>query len=100
MYEIKLREEYIKLGQALKAVGLVESGVEAKDVIVNGVVKVNGAVEVQRGKKLYDGDIVSFDGEQIKIVIKSLAKLQNVDFLFACSGYIDCARSRFIFFCF
>ena len=68
MYEIKLREEYIKLGQALKAVGLVESGVEAKDVIVNGVVKVNGAVEVQRGKKLYDGDIVSFDGEQIKIV--------------------------------
>lgn len=68
MLEIKLREEYIKLGQALKAVGLVESGVEAKDVIVNGEVKVNGAVEVQRGKKLYDGDIVNFDGEQIKIV--------------------------------
>ena len=68
MHEIKLREEYIKLGQALKAVGLVESGVEAKDVIVNGEVKVNGAVEVQRGKKLYDGDIVNFDGEQIKIV--------------------------------
>ena len=45
MHEIKLREEYIKLGQALKAVGLVESGVEAKDVIVNGEVKVNGAVE-------------------------------------------------------
>ena len=68
MLEIKLREEYIKLGQALKAVGLVESGVEAKDVIVNGEVKVNGAVEVQRGKKLYDGDVVNFDGEQIKIV--------------------------------
>lgn len=68
MHEIKLREEYIKLGQALKAVGLVESGVEAKDVIVNGEVKVNGAVEVQRGKKLYDGDIVSFGGEQIKII--------------------------------
>ena len=68
MHEIKLREEYIKLGQALKAVGLVESGVEAKDVIVNGEVKVNGAVEVQRGKKLYDGDVVNFGGEQIKIV--------------------------------
>lgn len=68
MHEIKLREEYIKLGQALKAVGLVESGVEAKDVIVNGEVKVNGAVEVQRGKKLYDGDVVSFGGEQIKII--------------------------------
>ena len=68
MHEIKLREEYIKLGQALKAVGLVESGVEAKDVIVNGEVKVNGVVEVQRGKKLYDGDVVSFEGEQIKII--------------------------------
>ena len=68
MHEIKLREEYIKLGQALKAVGLVESGVEAKDAIVNGEVKVNGAVEVQRGKKLYDGDVVSFGGEQIKII--------------------------------
>ena len=68
MLEIKLREEYIKLGQALKAVGLVESGVEAKDVIVNGEVKVNGTVEVQRGKKLYDGDIVNFGGEQIKII--------------------------------
>ena len=67
MYEIKLREEYIKLGQALKAVGLVESGVEAKDVIVNGEVKVNGTVEVQRGKKLYDGDIVEFEGYTIKI---------------------------------
>ena len=68
MHEIKLRDEYIKLGQALKAVGLVESGVEAKDVIVNGEVKVNGAVEIQRGKKLYDGDVVSFGGEQIKII--------------------------------
>ena len=68
MHEIKLREEYIKLGQALKAVALVESGVEAKDVIVNGEVKVNGAVEVQRGKKLYDGDVVNFGGEQIKII--------------------------------
>ena len=65
---IKLRDEYIKLGQALKAAGLVDSGVEAKDVIVNGLVKVNGAVEVQRGKKLYDGDMVLFDGNEIKIV--------------------------------
>ena len=65
---IKLREEYIKLGQALKAAGLVGSGVEAKEVILEGLVKVNGAVELQRGKKLYNGDIVSFDGEEIKIV--------------------------------
>jgi len=64
---IKLRDNYIKLGQAIKAVALVESGVEAKEVIVDGLVKVNGVVEIKRGKKLYDGDIVSFDGQEIKI---------------------------------
>lgn len=68
METIKLREEYIKLGQALKAVGLCESGVEAKLVIQDGLVKVNGVTETQRGKKLYDGDEVSFEGETIKIV--------------------------------
>jgi len=64
---IKLRDEFIKLGQALKAAGLVESGVEAKDVITAGLVTVNGEVDIRRGRKLYDGDIVVFDGEQIKI---------------------------------
>lgn len=65
---IKLRDEYIKLGQALKAGGLVESGVEAKMEIQSGTVKVNGKTEIQRGKKLYDGDQVSFRGEIIQIV--------------------------------
>jgi len=55
--EIKLRDEFIKLGQALKAAGLVESGVDAKFAIQDGLVKVNGAVEMQRGKKLYDGTV-------------------------------------------
>ncbi len=67
MESIKLREEYIKLGQALKAAGMVGSGVDAKFVIQDGLVKLNGSVEVQRGKKLYDGDIIEFDGRQIKI---------------------------------
>jgi len=67
MHEITLREEYIKLGQALKAAGLVSSGIEAKIVIQEGSVKVNGEVEYQRGKKLHGGDIVSFNGEEIKI---------------------------------
>jgi len=67
MEEIILREEFIKLGQAIKAVGLVESGVEAKIVISEGEVFVNGEVEYQRGKKLYDGDVVSFRGEEILI---------------------------------
>ena len=53
METIKLREEFIKLGQALKACGLVESGVEAKEVIQDGMVKVNGVTETRRGKKLY-----------------------------------------------
>ncbi len=68
MHQIKLREEFIKLGQALKAAGLVDSGAGAKDEILDGKVKVNGVVEVQRGKKLHDGDLVDYNGEQIKIV--------------------------------
>ena len=68
MQEIKLRDEYIKLGQALKAAGVVDSGVTAKLVILDEKVKVNGKVEVQRGKKLYDGDGVEALGETIKIV--------------------------------
>ena len=54
MQVIKLRDDFIKLGQAIKAAGLVESGVEAKIVIQDGEVKVNGAVETQRGKKRRD----------------------------------------------
>ena len=68
MQESKLRDEFIKLGQALKAAGLVGSGVDAKLVIQDGLVKVNGETEVQRGKKLYDGDVVTFEGETIHIV--------------------------------
>ena len=67
METIKLRDDFIKLGQALKAAGLVESGVDAKFVVQDGLVKVNGEVEYQRGKKLVAGDIVEFDGEKIKI---------------------------------
>lgn len=64
---IKLRDEYIKLGQALKATNLVEDGVEAKLVIQDGLVKVNNEVDIRRGRKLYDGDVVSFDGQELRI---------------------------------
>ena len=67
MEKIKLRDEYIKLGQALKAANLVESSVDAKFVIQDGLVKVNGEVSYQRGKKLVAGDVVEFDGEKIII---------------------------------
>ena len=65
--KLQLRDEYIKLGQALKAAGLVSSGVEAKMVIQDGEVLVNGEVELRRGRKLYAGDEVEFDGAVIEI---------------------------------
>lgn len=68
MEVIKLKDEYIKLGQALKAAGLVENGSYAKEIIIEGQVKVNGETEYQRGKKLYDGFMVSYNGQEIKIV--------------------------------
>lgn len=64
---IELRDEFIKLGQALKAAGIVESGAEAKEVITEGLVKVNNITEIQRGKKLHSGDIVSYNGNEIEI---------------------------------
>ena len=64
MITVNIREtdEFIKLGQALKKAGLVESGVDAKFFIQDGQVKLNGETELQRGKKLYNGDVVSFNG--------------------------------------
>ena len=70
MFKLTLREDYIKLGQALKAAGLVESGVDAKFVIQDGLVLVNGHIETQRGKKLVAGDKIEFDGETIVIEAK------------------------------
>ncbi|MCI8312274.1 MAG: RNA-binding S4 domain-containing protein [Lachnospiraceae bacterium] len=68
MLELKLRDDYIKLGQALKASGLVGSGVDAKFVIQDGLVKVNGETQLQRGKKLYEGDTVTYQGETVQII--------------------------------
>ncbi len=64
---IRLRDEYIKLGQAMKAAGLVDSGAEAKEVITEGAVRVNGETDTRRGRKLYAGDIITFNGEEVKI---------------------------------
>lgn len=66
---IKLREgdDFIKLGQAIKAAGMVDSGVDAKEVIQDGMVVVNGEKDTRRGRKLYDGDRVEFNGQEIKI---------------------------------
>ena len=60
---IYLRDEFIKLGQALKAAGFVE----AKEVIQEAKVLVNGEVDTRRGRKLYEGDVVSFENQTIEI---------------------------------
>lgn len=70
MKEVMIKDEFIKLGQAIKLAGLVDSGVEAKEVIQDGKVKVNGEVEVQRGKKLYNEFIVEYNGESFKVISK------------------------------
>lgn len=67
MKEVTIRDEYIKLGQALKLAGLVESGVDAKFAVQDGEVKVNGSVCTQRGKKLVNGDEVTYHGDSFVI---------------------------------
>lgn len=72
MEEVYIKDDFIKLGQALKLAGLVESGVDAKFVVQDGLVQVNGAVETQRGKKLVDGDEVAYDGQTFVIKAKKV----------------------------
>lgn len=68
MKEIQIKDEFIKLGQAMKLAGLVSSGVEAKVVIQEGQVRVNGRPETQRGKKLAPGDEVEWNGDRKSVV--------------------------------
>ena len=70
MAEVSLREgeEVIKLGQLLKKASMMSSGVDAKMVILDGLVTVNGEVENRRGKKIYPGDVVTYQGESVKVV--------------------------------
>lgn len=65
--EIFIKDEFIKLGQALKLAGLVSSGVDAKFLIQDGQVKVNGEIDTRRGKKLYDGDCFEFEGTTVTV---------------------------------
>ena len=66
--ELKLRDEFIKLGHAMKAAGIVSSGIDAKMLIQDGQVTVNGEVETRRGRKLYDGDVFEFEGDEVRVV--------------------------------
>ena len=66
--EIKIRDEFIKLGQALRLAGVVEDGVEAKYAIQDGLVQVNGEVDQRRGRKVYEGDVITFEDQEIKVI--------------------------------
>ena len=66
--EVKIQTEFIKLDSFLKFCGAASLGSEAKMYILDDLVKVNGEVCTQRGKKLYRGDIVEFNGETFKVV--------------------------------
>ena len=71
MRDVEISDEMIRLGQLLKLSGLVEDGTEAKEVLEEGLVTVNGTVETRRGKQLTDGDRVSLDeSEEVRIVAR------------------------------
>ena len=65
--ELTIRDEFIRLGQALKLAGLVSSGIEAKVLIADGEVSVNGETETRRGRKLRDGDTVQLRGDTFTV---------------------------------
>lgn len=67
MKEIKIKDEFIKLGQVMKLSGLVDNGAEAKEAIQNGEVKVNKEVDTRRGRKLYKGDVIEYKDEKVKV---------------------------------
>ena len=67
MENVIISDDFIKLGQAMKLAGMVGSGVDAKMLIQDGQVEVNGEVEYQRGKKLHEGDVITFNGESVQI---------------------------------
>lgn len=67
MNTIKIKDDFIKLGQLLKLAGFVDSGVEAKIVIQDGQVKVNGEIDTRRGRKIVAGDIVEYEGNKVQV---------------------------------
>ena len=70
METVTIRDEFIKLGQALKLAGICDSGVDAKELITDGEARVNGEVDFRRGRKLYDGDVVEVKGQSFRISAK------------------------------
>ena len=87
--EIRIKDEFIKLGQALKLAGVVEDGVEAKYAINDGLVLVNGEVENRRGRKIHPGDTISYDGKDIYVIEMCIRDSQ-------CSGFRTGRQASYI----
>jgi ribosome-associated protein len=66
--DVEIRGDTIRLGQALKLSGVAGSGGEARALVEAGAVRVNGAVELRRGRQLHPGDVVAVEGESLRIV--------------------------------
>ncbi|WP_091228235.1 RNA-binding S4 domain-containing protein [Microbacterium sp. 3J1] len=65
--EVSIGGDMIRLGQFLKYSGLLDSGGDAKEVVIDGFVKVNGEVDRRRGRQLHDGDLVTFEGRTVRV---------------------------------
>ena len=70
--DVPIRDESIRLGQFLKLANLVETGAEAKPVIADGAVRVNGDVETRRGRQLVPGDVVTLGGLAARVATEEV----------------------------
>ena len=66
--EVVISGDMIRLGQLLKLAGMADSGGEARELIQEGVVRVNGEIEMRRGRQLHRGDVVEVDPERVRVV--------------------------------
>ena len=73
MEDVPIRGEMIRLGQLLKLAGVVGGGGEAKELLAEGAVAVNGEPESRRGRQLFDGDVVTIGDESLRVVASSAA---------------------------
>jgi ribosome-associated protein len=64
---VDIRDDVIRLGQFLKLAGVLDTGGELKSLIADGAVLVNGEVDVRRGRQLRRGDVVTVDGQQLRV---------------------------------
>lgn len=70
-HEVPIRDDSIRLGQLLKLAGLVDDGATAREAIERGLVAVNGEVDTRRGRQVHPGDVVTVQGETVRVTVAS-----------------------------